>query len=81
MTIPRDLGVPFDPTDPVQLAEFEGFGTDVPTTADLITAVQNPSLVRPPAIVRAARMFRPSWFPGFWILAAAFRPRMKLSVL
>jgi FtsP/CotA-like multicopper oxidase with cupredoxin domain len=64
MTIPRDLGVPFDPTDPVQLAEFEGFGTDVPTTADLITAVQNPSLVRPPAIVRAARMFRPELVSG-----------------
>lgn len=58
--IPRDLGVPFDPAVPVQLAEFEGFGTDVPTTADLITAVQNPLLVRSPAIVRAARMFRPA---------------------
>ncbi|MDZ4185199.1 MAG: multicopper oxidase domain-containing protein [Desulfuromonadales bacterium] len=59
MTIPRDLGVPFDPTDPIQLAEFEGFGTDVPTSANLITAIQSPPLIPNAASVRAARMLRP----------------------
>ena len=39
-TIPKDLGSPFDRTDPVQLAEFEGFGTDAPNTRGIIAAAQ-----------------------------------------
>ena len=34
--IPRDLSTPFDPADPVQIAEFEGFAATVPTTAGMI---------------------------------------------
>lgn len=34
--IPRDLSTPFDPADPQQIAEFEGFAATVPTTAGMI---------------------------------------------
>lgn len=62
--IPRDLSEHFDPADPIQLAEFEGFGTDVPSTEGMIAAVN----AVPPVInansVRAARMFRPALVQG-----------------
>ena len=34
--IPRDLSTPFDPADPEQIAEFEGFAATVPTTQGMI---------------------------------------------
>ena len=65
--IKRDLGSPFDPTDPIELAEFEGFGTDVPNTRGLIAAAQTTPAPRRPALldptlatatrVRAANLF------------------------
>lgn len=39
-TIPRDLGSPFNPEDPIERAEFEGFGSDVPNTRGIIAAVK-----------------------------------------
>lgn len=62
--IPRDLGTPFDPADPVQLAEFEGFACEVPSTDGMITAVAIPPLVPNANSVRAARMFRPGFLDG-----------------
>jgi len=53
----RDASTPFDPADPVQLAEFQGFACDVPTTGGLIAAVQSPPGVPDANSVRADRMF------------------------
>jgi hypothetical protein len=72
MTIPRDLGVTFDPTDANQLAEFEGFGTDVPSTAGLIAAVNTPPLIPTANSARAARMFKPSLVAGLLPTAPVF---------
>lgn len=66
--IPRDLSVHFDPADPLQLAEFEGFGTDVPSTEGMIAAVNALTPTINANSVRAARMFRPSLVQG--LLAA-----------
>lgn len=62
--IPRDLSHPFDPADPEQLAEFEGFACDVPTTGGMIDAVNNPLLATPANTVRAANMFAPGFLTG-----------------
>ena len=63
-TIPRDVSQPFDPVDPVQLAEFEGFACDVPTDDGMIAAVAPPPLVPTANSVRAARMLRPGFLAG-----------------
>ncbi|PKN13657.1 MAG: hypothetical protein CVU69_00330 [Deltaproteobacteria bacterium HGW-Deltaproteobacteria-4] len=70
--IPRDLGVPFDPTIPLQLAEFDGFGTDVPSTQGMITAVNTPPALPNANSVRAARMFKPSLVAGLDPTAPVF---------
>lgn len=67
--IPRDLGNPFDPSDPVERADFEGFASDVPNTKGMITVAKNGSLN--PATgavvsvnaqsVRAAKLFTPGF--------------------
>lgn len=55
-TIPRDLGSPFDPDNPVDRAEWEGFGPDVPNTRGIITAVKN-NEENTAQIVRAHKLF------------------------
>lgn len=62
--IPRDASAPFNPADPVQLAEFEGFACDVPTDDGVIAAVNSPPAVPDANSVRAARMFVPSLVAG-----------------
>lgn len=62
--IPRDQSHPFDPADPVQLAEFQGFACDVPTTAGMIDAVNNPLLATPANSVRAAKLFAQGFLTG-----------------
>lgn len=55
--IPRDISTPFDPDDEEQIAEFEGFASDVPTTDGMIDAVNLvPGFTRANA-VRAAKLF------------------------
>lgn len=62
--IPRDLSSPFDPADPQQIAEFEGFACDVPTTQGIIDFFTNvPGVTRANA-ARATRMFAPGLFTG-----------------
>ncbi len=59
--IQRDLSFPFDPNDLDQIAEFEGFASDVPRTDGMIDAVNNnntPGNTRANR-VRAAKLFRP----------------------
>lgn len=62
--IPRDVGHPFV-ADETGLAEFEGFGTDVPRTDALIRAANQPE--HPDATranqVRLAKLLRPGFIP------------------
>lgn len=64
--IRRDAGHPFDPTDPGQLDEFQGFGCDVPTTDGMIAAVRSPlNPANTPANARrAAKLFVPGLIPA-----------------
>jgi hypothetical protein len=62
--IPRDAGSPLV-IDDTSLAEFEGFGTDVPNTDGIIRAITRPL---DPAVtrsnrVRAANLLRPGFIP------------------
>lgn len=57
-TIPRDLGSPFNPDDPIDRAEWEGFGPDVPNTREMIIAVKE-GHVNTAQIVRAQKLFSP----------------------
>lgn len=59
-TIPRDLGSPFNPNDPVDRAEWEGFGPDVPNTREMIIAVKE-GHVNTAQIVRAEKLFSPGF--------------------
>ncbi|MDO3378357.1 multicopper oxidase domain-containing protein [Geoalkalibacter halelectricus] len=69
--IPRDLGSPFNPNDPIELAEFEGFFSDVPNTRGLIAAArENPTragLLNPENAtanrIRAANLFSDGFLP------------------
>lgn len=63
-TIPRDVGHPVDLNNPVNLAEYEGFAADVPTTASMIEAVNDPPATPNASSVRAARMLRPAFLQG-----------------
>jgi FtsP/CotA-like multicopper oxidase with cupredoxin domain len=62
--IPRDVSHPFE-ADETSLAEFEGFGTDVPRTDALIRAANQPT--HPDATranrVRLAQLLRPGFIP------------------
>lgn len=67
--IPRDVSGHTDLTDPVQLAEFQGFGSDVPTDAGMIDAVNVPPPVPTANSVRAARLLRDGYLLGASALA------------
>lgn len=73
-TIPRDLGSPFNRLDPIDRAEFEGFGADVPNTREMIQAVKAGNIdlttgeIAEPVgdnanaqSVRAAKLFHPNF--------------------
>ncbi|SDL78447.1 Multicopper oxidase [Geoalkalibacter ferrihydriticus] len=60
-TIPRDLGSPFNPDDPIDRAEFEGFAADVPNTRTMIQAVQTPPAIPNANSVRAHKLFHPNF--------------------
>jgi hypothetical protein len=68
MAIPRDLGSPFNPDDPIERAEWEGFGPDVPNTRGMINAVKNGE-VNTAQIVRAQKLFRPDFLAALNALA------------
>lgn len=69
INVPRDLGNPFNPDNPVERAEFEGFASEVPNTKGMITAAQNGSLnLATGAVInmsahsqRASRLFQPAF--------------------
>lgn len=66
--IPRDLSTPFDPLDPQQIAEFEGFAATVPTVSGMIdfangVPVDGVNVTRADA-ARATRMFAPGFLTG-----------------
>jgi hypothetical protein len=63
--IDRDVGSPVDLNDPESLAEYHGFAADVPTTANMIEAVNNPPATPTANSVRAARMLAPDFLIGF----------------
>lgn len=80
--IPRDVGSPFnpnapnDPLDPfhpdngaVQLAQFQGFCSDVPTDAGMLIAVNSTPVPVDAHSVRARRMLRPGFLTGANALA------------
>lgn len=62
--IPRDAGFPFL-ADETGLAEFEGFGTDVPRTDSIIRALARPldPTVTRANRVRAAKLLAPGFIP------------------
>lgn len=72
--IPRDLSAPFDPNDLEQIAEFEGFASDVPSTDGMIDAINGVSSiddetgeVNPPTranLLRAQKLFAPGFLVG-----------------
>lgn len=75
--IPRDLSTPFDPADPAQIAEFEGFAATVPRTGNMIdfangVPVDGVNVTRADA-ARATRMFAPGFLAGLVVgVDAAF---------
>lgn len=67
--IPRDLSTPFDPNDLQQIAEFEGFASDVPSSDGMIDAINGVAdgetgEVSRANLVRAQRMFAPGFLNG-----------------
>lgn len=80
--IPRDVGSPFNPNAPndpldqfnpangaVQLAEFQGFCSDVPNDDDMIVAVNTVPVPVNANSVRAARLLRPGYLTAVNALA------------
>lgn len=67
--ITRDVGTPFNPGDPMELAEFQGFASDVPTDDGMIAAVNAVPVPVNAHSVRAARMLRPGYLLGANALA------------
>lgn len=67
--IPRDLSSPFDPDDPMQIAEFEGFASDVPSTDGMIDAINgvadaDTGEISRANLVRAQKLFAPGFLTG-----------------
>lgn len=66
--IPRDLSAPFDPNDLEQMAEFEGFASDVPSTDGMIDAING--IIDPVEgesranLLRAQKLFRTGFLAG-----------------
>ena len=60
--IPRDAGSPFNPADPMELAEFQGFCSDVPNDDGMLIAVNSVPVPVDANSVRAApRLYVPTW--------------------
>ena len=67
--IPRDLGNPFSPDNPVERAEFEGFASDVPNTKGMISAAKSGAVnvvtgevsILTAQSQRAAKLFTPGF--------------------
>jgi plastocyanin len=62
--IPRDLSTPFDPNDPEQIAAFEGFACDVPSTDGMIDAVNGVAGFTRANLLRAQQLFAPGFLTG-----------------
>ncbi|MCM2264094.1 MAG: multicopper oxidase domain-containing protein [Desulfuromonadales bacterium] len=67
--IPRDAGSPFNPADPMELAEFQGFCSNVPSDAGMLIAVNSVPVPIDAHSVRAARLLRPGFLVGANALA------------
>jgi len=62
--IPRDLSSPFDPADPMQIASFEGFACDVPSTDGMIDAINNVPGATRANLLRAQQLFADGFLVG-----------------
>lgn len=77
--IPRDLGNAFNPDNPVERAEFEGFASDVPNTKGMITVAKNDAVNVATGAVntvtaqsqRAAKLFTPVFLSKLQLLENA----------